>query len=448
MKGINFKKHFPKTFALAYPVMLSQLGQVGVGIADTMMVGRLGAETLAAASLGNSIFFVIMMFGIGVSMSITPLVASADGEGKSKRITRIFKHGFVINVFTGMILFMLILLASPGLYHLNQPLEVVNLAIPYLAIVTFSLLPFMVFQTFKQFTEGMSQTKQAMAITILCNLLNVFLNWVMIYGNLGFPALGLNGAGYATLISRILMAAIMFYYVRNSKRYKPYKLSFGFKKLSFPLVSKMLNIGVPTGFQFVFETGAFSAAAIMMGWIGTNALAAHQIAINLASISYMMASGLSSAATVRVGNQLGRRDIQNLREIGFTSFSMAALFMLFFAVGFIVFRNYLPMLYINDSSVVEMAASLLIFAGIFQLSDGVQVVGLGALRGMADVRIPTIITLVAYWVIGLPLGYFLAFNYGYNEHGIWCGLLIGLTVAAAMLVFRFNFLTAKLLNKA
>jgi len=448
MEGINFQKHFPKTFALAYPVMLSQLGQVGVGIADTMMVGRLGAETLAAASLGNSIFFVIMMFGIGVSMSITPLVASADGEGKSKRITRIFKHGFIINVFTGMILFMLILLASPGLYHLNQPLEVVNLAIPYLAIVTFSLLPFMVFQTFKQFTEGMSQTKQAMAITILCNLLNVFLNWVMIYGNLGFPALGLNGAGYATLISRILMAAIMFYYVWNSKRYKPYKLSFGFKKLSFPLVSKMLNIGVPTGFQFVFETGAFSAAAIMMGWIGTNALAAHQIAINLASISYMMASGLSSAATVRVGNQLGRRDIQNLREIGFTSFSMAALFMLFFAVGFIVFRNYLPMLYINDSSVVEMAASLLIFAGIFQLSDGVQVVGLGALRGMADVRIPTIITLVAYWVIGLPLGYFLAFNYGYNEHGIWCGLLIGLTVAAAMLVFRFNFLTEKLLNKA
>lgn len=448
MKGINFKKHFPKTFALAYPVMLSQLGQVGVGIADTMMVGRLGAETLAAASLGNSIFFVIMMFGIGVSMSITPLVASADGEGKSKRITRIFKHGFIINVFTGMILFMLILLASPGLYHLNQPLEVVNLAIPYLAIVTFSLLPFMVFQTFKQFTEGMSQTKQAMAITILCNLLNVFLNWVMIYGNLGFPALGLNGAGYATLISRILMAAIMFYYVWNSKRYKPYKLSFGFKKLSFPLVSKMLNIGVPTGFQFVFETGAFSAAAIMMGWIGTNALAAHQIAINLASISYMMASGLSSAATVRVGNQLGRRDIQNLREIGFTSFSMAALFMVFFAVGFIVFRNYLPMLYINDSSVVEMAASLLIFAGIFQLSDGVQVVGLGALRGMADVRIPTIITLVAYWVIGLPLGYFLAFNYGYNEHGIWCGLLIGLTVAAAMLVFRFNFLTEKLLNRA
>src|SRR5690554_36770 len=447
MEGINFQKHFPKTFALAYPVMLSQLGQVGVGIADTMMVGRLGAETLAAASLGNSIFFVIMMFGIGVSMSITPLVASADGEGKSKRITRIFKHGFIINVFTGMILFMLILLASPGLYHLNQPLEVVNLAIPYLAIVTFSLLPFMVFQTFKQFTEGMSQTKQAMAITILCNLLNVFLNWVMIYGNLGFPALGLNGAGYATLISRILMAAIMFYYVWNSKRYKPYKLSFGFKKLSFPLVSKMLNIGVPTGFQFVFETGAFSAAAIMMGWIGTNALTAHQIAINLASISYMMASGLSSAATVRVGNQLGKKDIRSLREIGFTTFSMVTIFMLFFAVALIAFRNYLPLLYINDLSVVEVTASLLVIAGLFELSDGILVVGLGALRGMADVKIPTVITLVAYWVIGLPLGYFLAFRYGLNEQGIWYGLLIGLTCAGLMMVFRFHHLSKRLLSK-
>src|SRR5690554_4658879 len=448
LKKINFRLHFPKTFSIAYPVMLSQLGQVTVGVADAMMVGRLGSVPLAAAALGNSIFFVILMFGIGTSMAITPLVAAADGKGRVKRISRVFQHGFLINMFFGGLLFLLILLATPILSHLNQPDEVVDLAVPYLGIITLSLIPFMFFQTFKQFTEGLSQTKQAMLITIFCNMVNVFLNWVLIYGNLGFPALGLNGAGLATLTSRVAMGVIMYWYVRRSKRYKPYRLRFNFKKLSFPMISKMLNIGIPSGFQFIFEAGAFSSAAIMMGWIGVDALAAHQIAINLASISYMMASGLSSAATVRVGNQLGRRDIQNLREIGFTSFSMAALFMLFFAVGFIVFRNYLPMLYINDSSVVEMAASLLIFAGIFQLSDGVQVVGLGALRGMADVRIPTIITLVAYWVIGLPLGYLLAFNYGYNEHGIWCGLLIGLTVAAAMLVFRFNFLTEKLLNKA
>ena len=447
MRGVNFRKHFPKTIALAFPVMLSQLGQVMVGVADSMMVGRLGAVPLAAASLGNSIFFVVMMFGIGVSMAITPLVAAADGEGKSNRIARIFRHGFVINLFAGTILFMLVLLASPGLYHLNQPEEVVTLALPYLGIITFSLLPFMVFQTFRQLAEGLSQTKQAMVVVIACNLVNVFLNWVLIYGKLGFPAMGINGAGWATSFSRILMALIMFYYVWNSKRYRPYKLSFGFKKLSFPMMSKMVNIGLPTGFQFVFETGAFSAAAIMMGWIGVNALAAHQIAINLASISYMMASGLSSAAMVRVGNQLGKNDIVSLREIGFTSFTMVTVFMLFFALLLVALRNYLPMLYIDDASVINMTASLLIIAGLFQLSDGIQVVGLGALRGMGDVRIPTVITLVAYWVVGLPLGYLLAFPLGFGEKGIWYGLLVGLTSAGLLLVSRFHGLSKKLLAK-
>jgi MATE family multidrug resistance protein len=443
MKWVSFKEHFPQTFALAYPVMLSQLGQVLVGVADSMMVGRLGAVPLAAASLGNSIFTVVMMFGIGISMAITPLVAAADGEGKHNRIARVFRHGFVINIFAGIILFLLIMLAAPGLYHLNQPAEVVDLAIPYLGIITFSLLPFMVFQTFRQLAEGLSQTKQAMAVVIFCNVVNVFLNWVMIYGNLGFPPMGVVGAGWATFISRVLMAIVMSYYVWNSKRYKRYKLSLQFKKLSFPMISKMVNIGVPTGFQFIFETGAFSAAAIMMGWIGVNALAAHQIAINLASISYMMASGLAAAAMVRVGNQFGRNDIQKLREIGFTSFGMVTIFMLTVGIALITLRNFLPMLYIDDIPVIELTGSLLIIAGLFQLSDGIQVVGLGTLRGMADVKIPTLVTLVAYWVIGLPLGYFLAFNLGFNEHGIWYGLLIGLTCAAVMLVLRFNRLSKK-----
>ena len=447
LKSINFRLHFPKTFAIAYPVMLSQLGQVTVGVADTMMVGRLGAVPLAAASLGNSIFFVIMMFGIGISMAITPLVAAADGKGKTKRISRVFQHGFLINSFFGGLLFLLILLATPVLYHLNQPEEVVRLAVPYLGIITLSLIPFMFFQTFKQFTEGLSQTKQAMVITIFCNLINVFLNWVLIYGNLGFPAMGLNGAGLATLISRVAMGGMMYWYVRGSKRYKPYKLSFGFKKLSFPMISKMLNIGVPTGFQFIFEAGAFSSAAIMMGWIGVDALAAHQIAINLASISYMMASGLSSAAMVRIGNQLGRNDIKTMREIGFAIFGMVCVFMLFFAIVLISFRNFLPMLYIDDASVIGVAAGLLIIAGLFQISDGLQLVSLGALRGMADVKIPTIITLVAYWVIGLPLGYVLAFHLGLGEKGIWYGLFIGLTLTAVLLVYRFDRTSRSLLRK-
>jgi len=443
----NFKENFSKTSFLAFPVMLSQLGQVLVGVADSMMVGRLGAEPLAAASLANSIFFVVLMFGIGVSMSITPLVAMADGKNNPKRISRLFNHGFIINMASGTMLFLLIILSSPLLHHLNQPEEVVVLSIPYLVIITFSLLPFMLFQTFKQFAEGLSQTKQAMYITLVCNVINVFLNWVMIYGNLGFPALGLNGAGWATLISRVLMGLFMLYYIIKSKRYIPYTISFRVKKLSFPMITKMLKIGVPTGFQFIFEVGAFSTAAIMMGWIGVTALAAHQIAINLASISYMMASGLSTAAMIRVGNQLGRNDIRTLREAGFTTFIMVAIFMSVTALIFILFREFLPSLYIDDMEVIKMSATLLVIAGLFQLSDGIQVVGLGALRGMADVRVPTIVTLVAYWIIGLPLGYVFGFVLGMNEVGIWYGLLIGLTITGVLLLYRFHSLSAKLLKQ-
>lgn len=210
----------------------------------------------------------------------------------------------------------------------------------------------------------------------------------------------------------------------------------------------MLRIGIPTGLQFVFEVGAFSTAAIMMGWIGVNALAAHQIAINLASISYMMASGLSAAAMVRVGNQLGRRDIGKLRQVGFSIFGMVAVFMLLFGLAFLLFRNHLPLLYIEEREVVEMAASLLVVAAFFQISDGLQVVGLGALRGLSDVKIPTLVTLVAYWVIGLPLGYYLSFHLGWSELGIWTGLLTGLTLTAAMLIYRFHSLSLRLYRQS
>lgn len=445
MEILKYKSQFNLTFRLAYPVMLSQLGQVMVGVVDNVMVGRLGAETLAAASLANSIFFLIMMFGIGISMAITPLVAVAEGEGKKRRITKLFNHGFVINLVTGLVLFGIVLGFSPGIHYLGQPEEVVILAIPYLLIITFSLVPFMFFQTFKQFVEGLSQTRQAMIITLVCNGINIFLNYVLIYGELGFPQLGLNGAGWATLISRILMGGIIYVYVKGSKRYSEYKTPLVFKQLSRPMIGKMLKIGIPTGFQFVFEVGAFSAAAIMMGWMGVNALAAHQIAINLASVSYMMASGLSAAAMVRVGNQLGRKDIVTLREVAFSIFGMVVVFMSFFAILFVVFRNYLPLIYLDDVGVVNTAATLLIIAGIFQLSDGLQVVALGALRGLSDLKVPTFVTLVAYWVVGLPLGYVLAFVLDLREIGVWIGLLTGLTATAILLIYRFDRLTKRML---
>jgi multidrug resistance protein, MATE family len=444
---MTLRDHFNTTFHLAYPVMLSQLGQVSVGVADSMMVGRLGAVPLAAASLANSIFFVLMMFGIGISMGITPLVSIAEGKGKPKRISRLFSHGLWINISTSLILTGIVLGLSQGLHYLNQPEEVVVLAVPYLLIITASLIPMMVFQSFKQMAEGLSQTKQAMYITVFCNLINVFLNWVFIWGMLGAPEMGLNGAGLATLISRILMMVLMGGYILSSARYKIFNFSLAIKKASLPMISRILKIGIPTGFQFIFEVSAFSTAAIMMGWIGVNALAGHQIALNLASISYMMATGLATAGMIRVSNQIGKGNPKAMREAGMMVFGMVIAFMFLCAVLFILGRFFLPTLYIDDPEVIALSASLLIIAGLFQLSDGIQVVGLGVLRGMEDVKVPTLVTLMAYWVLGLPLGYLFAFEFGMAEKGIWYGLLIGLSITAVMLFYRFHTLSKRQLKE-
>lgn len=445
MLSRQYSEHFRKNFLLAYPVMLSQLGYVMVGVADSVMVGRLGAEPLAAASLGNSIFSVALMFGIGISYAISPLVALADGEGDHRQSAGILKHGLLINLVVGTTLFLIVPSASFILYLLNQPQEVVNLAIPYIGIISFSLIPFMFFQSYKQFAEGLSVTKQAMYIIIASNVLNVILNYILIYGELGMPALGLNGAGWATFISRVVMAVAMVLYIYKSSRYLIYIRNFSFRNFSKKIIIKMLKIGIPTGMQFIFEVGAFSFAAIMIGWSGATALAAHQIALSLAAVSYMMATGISAAATVRVGNQLGRNDIFNLRLAGFTTFAMGAAFMTISCIIFLVGREFLPSLYINEQDVIQLAASLLIIAAFFQISDGIQVVGLGALRGMGDVKIPTLITLIAYWVLGLPIGYLLSIPLELGPRGIWYGLLIGLSTAAVMLFTRFNYISKKLM---
>ena len=444
MMSSEYQGHFKKNFSLAYPVMLSQLGHVMVGVADNLMVGRLGAIPLAGSSLANAVFFLLLTFGIGVSYAITPLVAAADGEGNKDKIASVLKHGLAINVITGGLLFVLVLLGADALNFMNQPADVVTMAIPYLGVITFSIIPFMIFQTYRQFAEGLSLTKQAMYITVIANLINIILNYILIYGKLGFEPMGLMGAGWATLISRVLMGFMMMAFVYFSHRFKDYRDGFRFKDFTKKKISKMLGIGVPAGMQFTFEVSAFGAAAIMMGWIGASSLAAHQIAINLASISYMMASGLSAAATIRVGNQLGRNDIPTLRKAAFSIYMMVLIFMSLWAVVFLLGKFYLPTLYINDAEVIQMASSLIIIAAFFQLSDGAQVVGLGALRGLSDVKLPTLFTFIAYWVLGLPIGYWLGFKMGFGAQGIWYGLFIGLSVVAVTLFARFNHLSKKI----
>ena len=426
--------------------MLSQLGQVLVGVADSLMVGQLGAEPLAAASLANVVFHVIMVFGLGVSYAVTPLVAAADGGQDLKRVTSFLSNGLLVNTVLGVLLAFSVVICTPILYKLNQPSDVVTLAIPYLSIITVALIPYMIFQSFRQFAEGMGNTKQAMYITLTGNAINIILNYLLIYGKFGFPELGLNGAGWATLIARTLMAILMGSFVYYAPAFQSFRNAFSFTNISRSIIRRILNVGIPAGLQFVFEVSAFGFAAIMMGWLGTQTLAAHQIAISLASISYMMATGIASAATIRVGNQLGRRDLPNLRIVGFTCFLMVTVFMALAAAIFIGLKDFFPTLYIDEPAVIEIASQLLIVAALFQISDGVQVVAMGALRGIEDVRIPTLIAVTAYWVVGLPTGYSLAFHYNMGATGVWYGLLIGLSLAAILLTYRFHHKTKRMLN--
>lgn len=439
----HFRHHLRPNFLLAYPVMLSMLGQVMTGVADSVMVGWTGAVPLAASSLANIFFTVPLFFGVGVSYAITPLVAQAEGANDANKIIATLKNGSLINLVTGLILAALIFSVEPFMHSMGQPTEVVALAIPYLSIIGISIIPTMIFQTYRQFAEGLQRTRVAMIIVIGSNLLNIVLNYVLIFGKYGFPEMGLNGAGWATLISRIVMALSMMLYVYYGRKYQVYKSGFSIGNYSRSLINKMLHIGLPAGSQFVFEAGAFGFSALMMGWLGTTALAAHQIAINLATISYMTTSGLGAAATIRVGNFWGQRDIHNLRASGFTMIGMAIVIMTAWALLFIFGRFFLPSLYIEDQAVIELTASLLIIAAFFQLSDGIQVVTAGALRGLQDVKIPSMLIFVAYWVIALPLGYWLAFPLQMGANGIWIGLFLGLTLTAGAMVVRFNRLSRK-----
>ena len=426
--------------------MLSQLGHVMMGVADNAMVGHIGATQLAAAGLANVAFNVLMLFGIGVSYAITPLVAIADGEKDLKGVNETLRHGLVINVVNSVVLVAIVYFGKNLLYHIGQPEEVVTLSIPYLEIITFSLIPILTFQTFRQFSEGLSNTLVPMVIVLSCNVLNIALNYVLIYGHFGFPKMELNGAGLATFISRIVMGIAIAGYIYFAPQFRNYRPGFIIGKYSRALFNKMLHIGLPAGMQFIFEVAAFDFSLIMMGWIGTKALAAHQIAINLATISYMTTSGLAAAATIRVSNELGKRDMPALRRAAFVLIGMALSFMTVWGILFIVGNNFLPTLYIEDTDVITIAGPLIIIAGLFQLSDGMQVVCAGALRGLQDVKVPTLFIFISYWIIGLPLGYWLSFKLGFGPVGIWSGLLLGLTLTATAMCWRFNYLSKKILN--
>lgn len=440
----DYLKNYKATLLLAYPVVLSQLGHIMVGVVDTAMVGQIGTIEQAAVALSNSFYTIVLVFGLGVSYGVTPLVAAADSSENYAENASLLKHSLIINTIVGILLFLVLFMVSPALRLIDQDKTVVELAIPFLNVMMLGMIPLCIFSAFKQFAEGLSYTQVAMFVTVGGSLLNILLNYLMIFGHWGVPAMGLMGSCWASFITRIAMAIAMFVYVFRHKKFKPYIQNFNFKFISKDLIKKILGIGIPSGLQWVFEVAAFAFAVIMIGWISPKAQAAHLVALSLAAITYMMASGLSAAASVRVGNQYGLKSSRGVRAAGFSVFVMVILFMSFTAACFVVFRNFLPTLFNNDPEVIMVSSSLLIVAAFFQLSDGVQVVALGALRGIRDVKIPTIITLVAYWIIGLPMSYVFAFTLNMGILGVWYGLFLGLTTAAVLLFLRFNFISKQI----
>lgn len=417
--------------------MIGQLGHITVSVADSVMVGQLGTIPLAAAALANSLFAIFMVFGIGVAFGITPLVANADGKKGVHLPAVILHHGFWLILALSVLLFLTIASMGPLLHFMDQDPGVVTLTLPYLNIISASVIPLLTFVAFKQFAEGLSDTRTAMLVSVGCNLLNVFLNYLLIYGNWGFPELGLNGAGWATLIARILMMGVMWWYVMKHPRFDRFSLGLFHRKLRMKVARRIMDLGIPSGLQYIFEVGAFSLAAIFAGMISAVALAAHHIAINIASVSYMAVTGLGAAASVRVGNQMGRRDPANLKRAANTLFVMTLLWMGFAGLVILLFRNDLAGFYSDDPEVLILAAQMLIVVVLFQLSDGMQAVGLGALRGFQDVRIPTAITFVAYWLVTLPIAYGLSQYTSMGVMGIWYALAGGLTISAFLLVIRF-----------
>lgn len=438
------RDHIRKTLSLAYPVIIGQLGLIMMGVVDNIMVGELGAVPLAAASLSNSLIFLVLIIAIGNAIAVTPLIAILVGAKKTQESEIYFRQSLIINITMGAIVFLLIVVGTNYLDLIGQPGDVITRAKSYMVIIGLSIFPLMIFQTYKQFIEGLSIMRPAMVITLAANLVNIFANWVLIFGNLGFPRLELNGAGWATFISRFFMAGSLMLFVTRNKNFKEFDLSIKFKNINFHVIKKILSIGIPSGFQYFFEVGAFSFAVVMIGWIGANELAAHQIAISLASISFMGVLGISQAGGILVGNAVGEKNVHLVRKNGFTAILLGMFWMAVSGIVFILFRNLLPYIYIRDEVVIQIASQLLVIAALFQLSDGVQAVGIGILRGLTDVKGPTVITFIAYWIISLPVGYFLGFELDFGVIGVWIGLLIGLTCSAIMLTYRFNYKSKKI----
>ena len=467
-----FRKYLPyykRNLKVALPVMLTQLGASLVGLFDSIMVGRYATVDLAAVSFSNALFFTVMVFAMGALMGLTPLVGFQVGSltaSESERsnsvsgltsnnersewsdcrafISSLFQNGMLFTVLLSI--FTLVLLGGciPFLHCFGQDPAVVEAARPYYVLIVLSIVPFLFFTFFKQFLEGLGNTSVAMVITLVMNGLNIFLNWLFIYGNWGCPELGATGAGIGSLIARIGMPICFVVVMFLRHEWKDYLLAVRLRNFQASVLKQLSRIGFPIGVQTLMETIAFTAAFVFIGWISKEALAAHQIANQICDMTFMVILGIGSATTIRVSHQLGANNLEGVRMASNASIHLVLLINAIGATVMIGFRNYIPLLFTHDQEVIAIASQLVVLAGVLQLADGLQVVAASMLRGITDVKVPMVIALFSYTIVCISIGLFLAFPMGMGAVGIWIGFVVGLSVAAVCLHTRFRIQYKKL----
>jgi MATE family multidrug resistance protein len=429
------------TLLLAVPITIGQVSQMFMGVTDSVMIGRTGTVPLAASSFGVGIFNIFFIIGVGLLTPVAVFASRARGAGRHDEAGEFLRHGLLLALGSGVVEVGLIVLLGFHLEWFRQPPEVLAAVNPFFMLLGLSLVPALVYLALRQFAESMGRPWVPMVIIMGGVLLNVVLNWVFIYGNLGAPRLGLAGSGISTLISRTLGSAVLFAWLRLDPKMRAAWPRHWMAPLSAERMRRMLSVGLPASGALLFESGAFAMATVMMGWLGAVSLAAHQIALSCAAMTFMVALGLSMAVGMRTSAAAGAGENARLRPIWLGGTLMGLVVSIAMTVLFLVCGHAIASWFIGDREVVSVASLLLAVAGVFQIFDGGQVINSAALRGLTDVKVPAAITFVAYWVIALPLGYVLGVSAGFGPAGIWSGLAAGLAAAAVLLGIRFVRLT-------
>ncbi|EDY84085.1 MATE efflux family protein [Verrucomicrobiia bacterium DG1235] len=426
------------TLRLAGPIVLGNLGQILIGVVDTLMIGRLGVAPLGASAFVNNVFVIPLVTMMGLLAAVTVLVSQSKGAADDRQVGRIVRHGLGLTAVVSIAMFLLMAANSLFLDRYGQEAVVVEASRSYYWLIAASMIPALLYHCLKSVWEGLGWSRLPMLVLLAGIGLNVLLNWLLIFGKLGLPALGLEGAGWATLIARWAIAIAMFALTLRARRfaaYLPRRWLSGYRWTEF---RKMLKLGLPMAAQHLFEVGAFGGAGIIVGWISKEALAAHQIAMSCAAMAFMIPLGLSIACGIRVGEAYGGGDHARLRMIYSSALGFSLAQTVVSALFFLLAGGLLASLFVEDEQVVSIAASIFVVVGLFQIFDGAQVTILGALRGISDVNVPMLITFVTYWILALPVGYVIGFPLGFGAIGVWMGLAIGLFAAALALYLRLR----------